>query len=283
MRLVPDSLREAALALGVPAWRTSLVVVLRTARAGHRDRRRCSRSRASPARRRRSSSPRSATASGRRRSTQPIASLPVQIFTYAIIAVRRLARAGLGRRRSCSSRSSSSSTSPRAGSCADAVTSHADDRAPDPPPTDARRRRAVGDARRKMRAESLARGSATSHALEGHHARDRRATVTAIIGPSGCGKSTFIRCLNRMHEVVPGARVEGEVLLDGDDIYGARRRSGRACAAASAWCSSSRTRSRRCRSATTSLAGLRAQRHATARTPTRSSSDACGRPRCGTR
>jgi phosphate transport system ATP-binding protein len=44
-------------------------------------------------------------------------------------------------------------------------------------------------------------------------------TVTALIGPSGCGKSTFIRSLNRMHEVVPGARVGGQVLLDGDDIY----------------------------------------------------------------
>jgi len=44
--------------------------------------------------------------------------------------------------------------------------------------------------------------------------------VTAIIGPSGCGKSTFIRCLNRMHEVTPGARVEGQVLLDGQDLYG---------------------------------------------------------------
>ena len=43
--------------------------------------------------------------------------------------------------------------------------------------------------------------------------------VTAIIGPSGCGKSTLVRCLNRMHEVVPGAWAEGEVLLDGDDIY----------------------------------------------------------------
>jgi phosphate transport system ATP-binding protein len=43
--------------------------------------------------------------------------------------------------------------------------------------------------------------------------------VTAVIGPSGCGKSTFIRCLNRMHEVVPGARVAGRVLLDGADIY----------------------------------------------------------------
>jgi phosphate transport system ATP-binding protein len=43
--------------------------------------------------------------------------------------------------------------------------------------------------------------------------------VTAMIGPSGCGKSTLIRCLNRMHEVVPGARATGEVLLDGDNIY----------------------------------------------------------------
>jgi phosphate transport system ATP-binding protein len=44
--------------------------------------------------------------------------------------------------------------------------------------------------------------------------------ITAIIGPSGCGKSTFIRCLNRMHEVSPGGRVAGRVLLDGEDIYG---------------------------------------------------------------
>jgi phosphate transport system ATP-binding protein len=44
--------------------------------------------------------------------------------------------------------------------------------------------------------------------------------VTALNGPSGCGKSTFLRCLNRMHEVVRGARVEGTVLLDGEDIYG---------------------------------------------------------------
>ena len=46
-------------------------------------------------------------------------------------------------------------------------------------------------------------------------------SVTAFIGPSGCGKSTFLRTLNRMHEVIPGARVEGEVLLDGEDLYGA--------------------------------------------------------------
>ena len=43
--------------------------------------------------------------------------------------------------------------------------------------------------------------------------------VTAVIGPSGCGKSTFIRCLNRMHEVIPGARAEGHVTLEDQDIY----------------------------------------------------------------
>jgi phosphate transport system ATP-binding protein len=44
-------------------------------------------------------------------------------------------------------------------------------------------------------------------------------SVTSIIGPSGCGKSTLVRCLNRMHEEVPGARVKGKVLFDGQDIY----------------------------------------------------------------
>ncbi|GAA6527361.1 phosphate ABC transporter ATP-binding protein PstB [Intrasporangium sp. DVR] len=44
-------------------------------------------------------------------------------------------------------------------------------------------------------------------------------SVTAFIGPSGCGKSTFLRTLNRMHEVIPGARVEGKVMLDDQDLY----------------------------------------------------------------
>jgi phosphate transport system ATP-binding protein len=43
--------------------------------------------------------------------------------------------------------------------------------------------------------------------------------ITALIGPSGCGKSTFLRCLNRMNETIPGTRLEGKVLLDGEDIY----------------------------------------------------------------
>jgi phosphate transport system ATP-binding protein len=44
-------------------------------------------------------------------------------------------------------------------------------------------------------------------------------TVTALIGPSGCGKSTFLRTLNRMHEVIPGGHVSGEVIIDGNDLY----------------------------------------------------------------
>jgi phosphate transport system ATP-binding protein len=74
---------------------------------------------------------------------------------------------------------------------------------------------------------------ARSVALEGLHAYYREALVlkgidlqlmpnrvTAIIGPSGSGKSTLLRCMNRMHEVTPGARVAGRVLVDGTDIYG---------------------------------------------------------------
>ena len=57
-------------------------------------------------------------------------------------------------------------------------------------------------------------------AVEGVSLSIEPRSVTAFIGPSGCGKSTFLRTLNRMHEVIPGARVEGEVLLDGDNLYG---------------------------------------------------------------
>ena len=59
------------------------------------------------------------------------------------------------------------------------------------------------------------------HAVQNVNMQIPAQAVTAFIGPSGCGKSTFLRTLNRMHEVIPGARVEGKVLLDGDDLYGA--------------------------------------------------------------
>jgi phosphate transport system ATP-binding protein len=57
-------------------------------------------------------------------------------------------------------------------------------------------------------------------AVEGVSMAIEPRSVTAFIGPSGCGKSTFLRSLNRMHEVIPGARVEGKVVMDGQDLYG---------------------------------------------------------------
>ena len=58
-----------------------------------------------------------------------------------------------------------------------------------------------------------------SRALTDIHLSIRSNLVTALIGPSGCGKSTFLRALNRMNDIVPGARVEGRVTLDGKDVY----------------------------------------------------------------
>ncbi|MFC5285785.1 phosphate ABC transporter ATP-binding protein PstB [Actinokineospora guangxiensis] len=59
------------------------------------------------------------------------------------------------------------------------------------------------------------------HAVDGVSLTVPPRSVTAFIGPSGCGKSTVLRSLNRMHEVIPGARAEGNVMLDGEDIYAA--------------------------------------------------------------
>ena len=58
-------------------------------------------------------------------------------------------------------------------------------------------------------------------AVEGVSMTIKARSVTAFIGPSGCGKSTFLRSLNRMHEVIPGATVRGKVVVDGQDLYGA--------------------------------------------------------------
>jgi phosphate transport system ATP-binding protein len=58
-------------------------------------------------------------------------------------------------------------------------------------------------------------------AVEGVSMTVEPRSVTAFIGPSGCGKSTFLRTLNRMHEVIPGGRVEGKVMLDDQDLYAA--------------------------------------------------------------
>lgn len=73
----------------------------------------------------------------------------------------------------------------------------------------------------RMRVEGLSVYYGKTQAVKNVTMSIKTHRVTALIGPSGCGKSTFIRCLNRMHEVTPGARVEGKVLLDNEDLYGA--------------------------------------------------------------
>ena len=72
----------------------------------------------------------------------------------------------------------------------------------------------------KVQTERLNAWFGTNHVLKDLSIKVRENEVTAIIGPSGCGKSTFIRCLNRMHELVPSARSTGTVLLDDSNIYG---------------------------------------------------------------
>ena len=74
------------------------------------------------------------------------------------------------------------------------------------------------DTKIRMKAEDVNFYYGTHHVLKGINLSIRNNAVTAIIGPSGCGKSTFIRLLNRMHEIVPNARLEGRILLDGQDV-----------------------------------------------------------------
>ena len=73
----------------------------------------------------------------------------------------------------------------------------------------------------RMRVEGLSVYYGKLHAVKQVTLSIRTNKATALIGPSGCGKSTFLRCLNRLHELTPGARVEGKVLLDEQDLYGA--------------------------------------------------------------
>jgi phosphate transport system ATP-binding protein len=72
----------------------------------------------------------------------------------------------------------------------------------------------------RMRVEDLSVYYGKAQAVKNVTMSIRTQKVTALIGPSGCGKSTFIRCLNRMHELTPGARVDGTVLLDEQNLYG---------------------------------------------------------------
>jgi len=91
-------------------------------------------------------------------------------------------------------------------------------RAPSPaPPTTPRG--TIASARVRLEAEKLSALFGASKVVRDVSIAFRDREVTAIIGPSGCGKSTLLRCLNRMHETVPTARVEGGVTLDGQDVY----------------------------------------------------------------
>ena len=75
------------------------------------------------------------------------------------------------------------------------------------------------ESRTRVAVHNLDAFFAEAHAIKNVSLAFADRSVTAIIGPSGCGKSTFLRCLNRMHETIPGARVSGSVQLDGTDIY----------------------------------------------------------------
>lgn len=74
----------------------------------------------------------------------------------------------------------------------------------------------------KISVENLNLHYGENHALKDVNMEIADHAITAFIGPSGCGKSTFLRCLNRMNELVDGCRVEGKVILDGEDIYDKR-------------------------------------------------------------
>ena len=74
----------------------------------------------------------------------------------------------------------------------------------------------------KISVENLNLHYGENHALKDVNMEIAEHAITAFIGPSGCGKSTFLRCLNRMNDLVDGCRVEGKVILDGEDIYDKR-------------------------------------------------------------
>ena len=74
----------------------------------------------------------------------------------------------------------------------------------------------------KISVENLNLHYGENHALKDVNMEIADHAITAFIGPSGCGKSTFLRCLNRMYDLVDGCRVEGKVILDGEDIYDKR-------------------------------------------------------------
>ena len=71
----------------------------------------------------------------------------------------------------------------------------------------------------KISVQNLNLHYGTNHALKNVNMEIKENAITAFIGPSGCGKSTFLKCLNRMNDLVEGVKIEGTVLLDGENIY----------------------------------------------------------------
>jgi phosphate transport system ATP-binding protein len=89
----------------------------------------------------------------------------------------------------------------------------------DPPQSASPASRPTDRGARRIELEGLTAYYGDNPAVRGVSLEFRPSEVTAIIGPSGCGKSTLVRCVNRMHEEIPGTRVEGAVKLDGENIY----------------------------------------------------------------
>jgi phosphate transport system ATP-binding protein len=91
---------------------------------------------------------------------------------------------------------------------------------PELPESDKERSPMSGGPARRVQLEQVTAYYGDNAAVRGASLEFKPNEVTAIIGPSGCGKSTLVRCVNRMHEEIPGTRVDGKVLLDGVDVYG---------------------------------------------------------------
>ena len=204
-------MREAALALGVPRWRTTISVVARTAISG--------------------------IATGVILAVARVAGETAPLLVHRVrqsllvnfalstdlfadgaglylrhLAIRRLATTGLGRRAGADRDRPGDGTGREMGN------------------------RGHGESRQiampeKVIVKHLRAFFNKNEALHDVSLSFAENRVTAIIGPSGCGKSTLVRCINRMHEVVPGATCTGEVLLDGNNIYAPDSRSGAGAAA----------------------------------------------------
>ncbi len=238
--LVPNGYREAALALGIAHWRTIVQIVVRTALKGIVTGVLLALARVAG-----ETAPLLFTAFGNRFWTHhlsdPIAALPLQIFNYAISPYddwHRQAWAGalvllllvaVHQRRRALSHPRPVQPNANVMTHAHGPTKPAADRLAAGPPTGAAAagRRRSRHRRPALTVRDLSVFFGANQVLKSVSLDIPARAVTAIIGPSGCGKSTFLRALNRMHELVPDARMDGEIRLFGEDIYAPRRRAGR--------------------------------------------------------